>query len=167
MLTIKALRGLFHAAAGMLRTRLRARAERNRARRGLQGLNNHVLRDVGLLRDRFTGTLLSDSSGRILEEAARDAAGPAAELRVHGIALREGRIERRHARRRIAERRTAQRRPASQQGPQENKPLENKPQESKPQDGTGYEPAAASPDRRAFDRRISDSGVLDCRRLFA
>lgn len=115
----------------------------------LRGLGDHTLRDIGLVRDRFTGTVLNAVSGEVadLEQRQIEATGAA---RSDTPALsRHVMVERRLAERRaVGQRRIAQRTPVAQQADRA---------------------ATAHPvqDRRAYDRRASSHRVIDCRNLFS
>ncbi len=131
-------------------TAFTATQSRKRRRIDLQALNDHALRDIGFVRDRFTGTLLNDVSGKVadLEGHQTEAIG-AAVSDIPAIG-RHIMVERRLAERRTAgRRRIARRRHAEQDA-----------------DGTARLQHPAH-DRRAYGRRASDHRVIDCRSLFS
>lgn len=115
----------------------------------LKGLNDHTLRDIGLIRDRFTGTVLNDAIGIVLDRECQQADEATAVASDNPALLHRHMIERRQAERRTAERRHIARQKSSEP--------------------EGVQPASAYPvqDRRAFDRRSSDHRIIDCRGLFS
>ncbi|TQV75889.1 hypothetical protein [Denitrobaculum tricleocarpae] len=115
----------------------------------LEALNDHTLRDIGLLRDRLTGTILNDVSGEVLDVETRQASDAGERTPVGFGPAHLNMIERRQSDRRRAERRFLVRRSGAESGA--------------PDARTGY----SAGDRRAFDRRASDHRVLDCRRVFS
>ncbi len=134
--------------------RFKAQRAEKRRMANLEALNDHTLRDIGLLRDRFTGTILNDVSGEVLDVETRQAYD-AGEVTPGGFGPAHlNMIERRQSDRRRAERRFLVRRSGAESGA--------------PDARQGYSAQGYSAgDRRAFDRRASDHRVLDCRRVFS
>ena len=106
----------------------------------LHRINDHALRDIGLVRDRFSGIILDDSNGDVVETMppSADESRDTAVVGRHHMSGYNGRE------RRCSDRRHAQRR-----------------------DGDRAFQEPSRPDRRAFDRRTRACQVLDCRDLFS
>ncbi len=136
--------------AGELMEDIRALAAHYRSRRRqrrmlleLHRINDHALRDIGLVRDRFSGVILDGNKGDIvltLPQSPEEATLPESwtgerDVRTSGYRGRE---------RRSSDRRLFQRRADGR--------ISQEPQR---------------PDRRAYDRRSPICQVLDCRELFS
>ena len=133
---------------GIKLAEMTARRAARRRTLDLQTLNSHTLRDIGLMRDRFTGTLRNDLSGEILDHQVRQAEDPAQTAAYGFDSARLSGIERRRGGRRVSDRRFAVRRRDA--ALQEQNSMQS----------------AATRDRRAFNRRASDCKVLDGREAF-
>lgn len=121
----------------------RSRRRQRRMLVELHRINDHALRDIGLVRDRFSGVILDDAKGDVvstLPDPMNETATPSDPSAEQGFRTSgyQGR-ERRSAERRLLDRRAGSR--------------------------NGQEPAR--PDRRAFDRRAQICEILDCRDLFS
>lgn len=129
-------------------SKVKVRGAQKRRMINLRGLDNRALRDIGLIRDRFTGTVLNEASGEVLDQETRqeDDITSAAPGAFGPFNL--NRIERRQADRRGPERRLACR---SNAGMDDSHPWQS----------------YSAQDRRAFERRTSGHRVIDCRRLFS
>lgn len=146
-LTVSALRPLISDLRITVAS-IKARRATRRRMVNLQALNSHTVRDIGLMRDRFTGTLRNDLSGEILDHQVRPAEDRA-QAEARGFRAADlHMIERRRADRRVSERRFAVRRGDS---------VLKEP---------GLQKSAAVRDRRAFNRRASDRRVLDGSEVF-
>ena len=149
---VKILSGILHAlktVMGEAINDVKAMAAQHRSRRqqqltviALHQINDHALRDIGLVRDRFSGVILDDAKGDVvstLPDPLSEAATSVKPAYKQGVKTPgyNGR-ERRSSERRQWDRRADNR--------------------------NGQEPAR--PDRRAYDRRAQICEVLDCRHLF-
>lgn len=122
----------------------RSRRQQRRMLVELHRINDHALRDIGLVRDRFSGVILDDNKGDVVptlpHPPQEDAVVPMNNVREP----RDGASGFRGHERRGTDRRLRERR------------AENR---------NGQEPPR--PDRRAFNRRGPICEVLDCRDLFS
>lgn len=140
--------GLLLADLKIAVAQIKARRQEEQRINNLRGLSDHALRDIGLLRDRHSGTILNDMSGEVLNRETRRSLPFAGVSSDQVSSLHLGGIERRQFDRRIGERRHAERHGVTGRH------------------GCCPEQDYSGQDRRAFERRSRDHQVLDCRRFF-
>ncbi|WP_282605504.1 hypothetical protein [Pelagibius sp. Alg239-R121] len=123
--------------------RFRTSVAQRRRLSELHRINDHALRDVGLVRDRFSGVILNNDSGDVVEIETPLRENILVPSAAPGNSNYRGTVRCRNPERRSTDRRLAQRRN---------------------DDRAGQEPSR--PERRCVDRRTASSQVVDCRELF-